>query len=296
MTPALNEGQMRALSGQPIAEVNRLQFKIVEVDQARPMEQRFTFNKVAELYDQARAGYPQALYDDLMEFANLSAADAILEVGCGTGKATEEFVRRGLRVVALDPGPDMIATARRRVAQSNRVRFVQTTFEAWPIEPGAFRLVAAAQSWHWIAPDIRFNKAFETLAPSGALAVFGTSPEPVPQPLRGALEKVYSLHAPELGGPPPEHAYLPSGPFPGDFDRSGLFGPVTHRSYPWSRSFSAQSYVEYLGTVSRYQLLDEKRRDQLLAGIAGEIEANGAPSTPRSKHISMSGCERSDRD
>ena len=286
MTPALNEGQMRALSVKPIAEVNRLQFKFVEVDQAPAMEQRFTFNTVAELYDQARAGYPQALYDDLTEFANLSPGDAILEVGCGTGKATEEFARRGLTVIALDPGPDMIATARRRVAPSNRVRFVQTTFEAWPIEPGAFRLVAAAQSWHWIAPEIRFNKAFETLAPKGALAVFGTSPEPVPQPLRGALEKVYSLHAPELGGPPPEHAYLPSGPFPGDFDRSSLFGPVTHRSYPWSRSFSAQSYVEYLGTVSRYQLLEEKRRDRLLAAIAGEIEANGgAFDAPVETHL-----------
>ena len=103
------------------------------------MEQRFTFNKVAELYDQARAGYPQALYDDLMGFANLSAGDAVLEVGCGTGKATEEFARRGLNVVALDPGPDMIAAARRRLAAFKGVRFVQATFEAWPVRSRRFQ-------------------------------------------------------------------------------------------------------------------------------------------------------------
>jgi SAM-dependent methyltransferase len=239
------------------------------------MEQRFTFNQVAELYDQARAGYPQALYDGLMDLANLSAGEAVFEVGCGTGKATEEFARRGLDVLALDPGPDMIAAARRRLAGFNRVRFVQTTFEAWPLEPGAFRLIAAAQSWHWVAPDVRFRKAFEALASGGALAVFGSAPEPVPQPLREALEKVYAIHAPELGGPPPEHAYLPSGPFSGDFDRSGLFEPVTHKSYPWSRSFSARSYAEYLRTVSRYQLIDEKRREALLAAISAAVEANG---------------------
>jgi SAM-dependent methyltransferase len=239
------------------------------------MEQRFTFNKVAELYDQARAGYPLALYDDLMELANLAAGDAVLEVGCGTGKATEEFARRGLNVVALEPGPEMIAAARRRLAPLSAVRFVETTFEAWPVEAGAFKLIAAAQSWHWVAPEIRFRKAFEALAPGGALAVFGSAPEPVPQPLREALEKVYAIHAPELGGPPPEHAYLPSGPFSGDFDRSGLFGQVTHQSYPWSRSFSARSYPEYLRTVSRYQLLDEKRREGLLTAIAEAIEANG---------------------
>jgi len=239
------------------------------------VEQRFTFNTVADLYDQARAGYPQALYDDLMEFDNLSAGDAILEVGCGTGKATEEFARRGLNVVALDPGPEMIAAARRRLGPTKSVRFVQTTFEAWPIEAGAFRLVAAAQSWHWVDPNVRFRKASEALAPGGALAVFGSSPEPIPQPVREALEKVYAIHTPELAGPPPEHAYHPSGPFSRDFKGSALFEPVLHRSYPWLRSFSARSYVEYLATISRYQLIDEKRRKDLLAAIVEAIDVNG---------------------
>lgn len=89
------------------------------------------------------------------------------------------------------------------------------------------------------------------------------------------MERVYAAHAPELGGPPPEHAFLPSGPFSGDFDRSGLFGPAAHKSYLWSRSFSARSYADYLRTVSRYQLIDEKRREDVLAAIAEAIEANG---------------------
>ena len=239
------------------------------------MEQRFTFNTVAELYDQARAGYPPALFDDLMGLANLSAGDAVLEVGCGTGKATEELARRGLHVVALEPGPEMIAAARRRVAGLSDVRFVETTFEAWPVEAGAFRLVAAAQSWHWVAPDLRFRKAFEVLAPGGALAVLGTAPEPIPQPFREALEKAHAIHAPELGASPPEHAYTPSGPFAGDFERSGLFEAVSHKAYPWSRSFSAKSYADYLRTVSRYQVMNEKRREALLAAIVGAIEVNG---------------------
>lgn len=200
---------------------------------------------------------------------------ATLEIGCGTGKATEEFARRGLNVVALDPGPDMIAAAQRRLAQDNGIRLVQTTFEAWRVEAGAFRLVAAAQSWHWVAPDIRFRKAFEALAPGGALAVFGSAPKPIPPPLGEALEKIYAVDAPELAGPPPERAYLPSGSFSGDFDRSGLFEPVTHRSYPWSRRFSAHSYVAYLATLSRFQMIDTKRREELLAAIATAIDVNG---------------------
>jgi SAM-dependent methyltransferase len=239
------------------------------------MEQRFIFDRVADLYDQARAGYPEPLYADIKTLAGLSAGDVILEIGCGTGKATEGFARLGLNVVALDPGPAMIAAARRRLDRYSGVRFVETTFEAWPIETGPFRLAVAAQAWHWIAPEVRFKKAHEALAPGGSLAVFGSAPEQVPQPLRQAIEKVHALHAPGLGGPPPEHAYLPSGPFADGFDRSGLFGRVTHKSYSWTRSFSARSYVEYLRSISRYQLLDEAPREALLAGVADVIDGFG---------------------
>jgi 2-polyprenyl-3-methyl-5-hydroxy-6-metoxy-1,4-benzoquinol methylase len=80
------------------------------------MEERFLFNQIAGLYDQARAGYPPALFDDIVAGAGLSPGDWMLEVGCGTGKATESFAAKGLNIVALDPGGQMIAAAERRLA------------------------------------------------------------------------------------------------------------------------------------------------------------------------------------
>jgi ubiquinone/menaquinone biosynthesis C-methylase UbiE len=160
----------------------------------------------------------------------MSPGDKLLEVGCGTGKATEGFARKGLDILALDPGGDMIAAARRRLALFAHVRFAETTFEAWPIKPGAFKLVAAAQSWHWVAPDIRFVKAAKALAPGGSLAVFGSTPMEAPSPLSEALVEIYARCAPELAGRPPERAYRPDGPFQGYFEQSGLFGRALHRA------------------------------------------------------------------
>jgi len=239
------------------------------------MEQRFVFNRVADLYDQTRAGYPTALYDDLVAVAGLTPGDATLEIGCGTGKATEDLARRGLNILALDPGPELIGVALHRLNGFENVRFMQTTFEGWPVEAGAFKLVAAAQSWHWVAPAVRFAKAFEALAPGGTLAVFGSAPMDFPSPLSEALAKVYAVHAPALGGRPPETTYLPDGPYVGYFDQSGLFGPVIHKGYNWSRRYSAQTYVEYLRGVSRYQMLEPARRETLLSAIAKEIDAHG---------------------
>ena len=80
------------------------------------MEQRFTFDSVAGLYNDARPLYPAALFADIMAFARLKAADRILEIGCGTGQATEGFARCDLSVLAVDPGAELIAVARERLA------------------------------------------------------------------------------------------------------------------------------------------------------------------------------------
>jgi ubiquinone/menaquinone biosynthesis C-methylase UbiE len=252
------------------------------------MEQRFLFNQVADLYDQARAGYPPALFDDVASAAKLSPGDRMLEVGCGTGKATEGFAAKGLDILALDPGGEMIAAARRRLAAYAQARFAETTFEAWPVQPGAFKLVAAAQSWHWVAPDIRFVKAAQALASGGALAVFGSVQMDAPSPLREALGDIYLRRAPELGGRPPEHSYLPDGPFQAYFEQSRLFGPVRHKAYAWARRFSAQSYIEYLASVSRYQMMEASRREALLVSIGEAIDAyGGAFDLPHETHLYM---------
>ena len=251
-------------------------------------EQRFLFDQIAGLYDHARSGYPMALFADVTAAAGLSPGDRMLEVGCGTGKATEGFAAKGLDILALDPGSGMIDAARRRLAAYVPARFTETTFEAWRVQPGAFKLVAAAQSWHWVAPDIRFAKAAQALAPSGALAVFGNVQMDAPSPLREALNEIYLRRAPELGGRPPEHSYLPDGPFQAYFEQSGLFGPVSHKAYAWVRRFSAQSYVEYLASISRYQMLEASRRETLLISIGEAVEACGGEfDLPHETHLYM---------
>ena len=54
---------------------------------------RQTFDTVAARYHAARPGYPGALYDTLISLARLAPdQDEILEIGCGTGKATIQDV------------------------------------------------------------------------------------------------------------------------------------------------------------------------------------------------------------
>lgn len=239
------------------------------------LEQRFTFDGVANLYNSARPLYPDQLFMDVIDFARLEAVDAALEIGCGTGQATEGFARRGLCVVGLDPGAELIAIARERLAEFPQVRFQQTTFEAWPGEQGGYKLIAAAQSLHWVAPELRLTKTAALLAPAGVFAVFGNVPMPLEPPLSGVFGDIYARHAPHLAGPPVEAWYLPDGPFAAELKQSDQFEtPILH-CYRWSRPHTTDSYIDLLRTLSSYRLLPEDRREILLSELADAITAQG---------------------
>jgi SAM-dependent methyltransferase len=245
-------------------------------------DQRDTFNSVAAQYDAARPTYPDELYEDLASVVG-PGGERVLEVGCGSGQATQGLLDRGWEVVAVDPGDELVALAKARV--SGKVTFHVARFEAFDPQPASFGLVASAQAWHWIDPAVSFPKAAAALRPGGWLAVFGHVPMPAPPIVRERLEPIYRQIAPDLWRPPPQAGYLPDGPFRGLFEASGLFGPVTHRSYAWSERVTADGFVRQLRTRSDYNVIDPDRRDRLLAEVETALGPLGELSLSNETHL-----------
>lgn len=239
------------------------------------MEQRFTFNKMADLYGASRPTYPDAVFDDICDTADLGHDDAILELGCGAGQATRGFLRQGLHVLALDPGAELLRVARQNLASFKGVQFVQSTFEDWPPQSTRFKLVAAAQAFHWIAPEVRFAKSAMVLRPGGFLAVFGNVPVGLAPSLLADFRRIYAAHGFPIDRGPPESWYLPAGPVAQLFADSHLFEPVTHRSYAWTRSFTSQTYADFLRTRSDHQMMEPDTREKVVAAIAAAIVTHG---------------------
>jgi SAM-dependent methyltransferase len=238
------------------------------------------FGEVAELYDSTRAGYPDALVDDVIGFAGADGTRLrAVEVGAGTGKATVSFAARGAEIVAIEPSATMAAVARRNTAEFPHVQVEETSFEDWPAPGGAFRLLYSATAWHWVSPEVRYVKAAQVLAPGGAIALFWHRVQWQGQPLRDELEDLYQRLAPDL------LAQRPS--FPGldparsgdvveaEIRRTGLFQDATMQTYPWSATFTADTYAGLLQTQSGHRMLDDQRRAELLDGVRELIAAHG---------------------
>ena len=112
------------------------------------------FNEIADEYDRHRPAYPEALVDRACELAWLAPGARVLEIGCGTGQLTRSLVARGLRVVAVEPGEQLVARARDQLAGAGAVQFVNARLEEAPLARGHYGAVFSASAIHWADPDV----------------------------------------------------------------------------------------------------------------------------------------------
>src|ERR1700680_350180 len=124
-----------------------------EIDTGEP--RRATFDEAAELYDRARPGYPPELFDDLTAIAGLRPGARLLEIGCGTGQATQPLAERKFQITAIELGPNLAAVARRKLARFCNVAVEVAAFEEWPLPAEPFDAVVSATAFHWLDSSAR---------------------------------------------------------------------------------------------------------------------------------------------
>jgi SAM-dependent methyltransferase len=132
---------------------------------------RTTFNEVAESYHGVRPPLPPEVFDEFVTLTNIPPRGRVLEVGCGTGRATTTLARLGYHIVAVELGDALAAVARRNLAPFAHAEVINAPFEEWPLPHEPFDVVTAFDAWHWLDPAIALDKAARALRPGGAIAI-----------------------------------------------------------------------------------------------------------------------------
>ncbi len=222
-----------------------------------------TFNTAATLYEEVRPGYPEALIRDVVNLSGLNDHSRILEVGCGTGKATQPFAERGYELVCLDIGTDLIAVAKERLKEFPNVSFVSEAFETWKSE-AKFDLIISATAFHWVDPKVRYLKACEVLKSNGALAVFSNQHIKKEEGFFAEVQSLYDKYYLRQTSDRP----TPATNFPG----VEAFHSSIRRVYPWTETYSSEQYIKLLGTYSDHIALPHENKRLLFEGITNLIE------------------------
>ncbi len=232
---------------------------------------RETFEEVPELYDRARPSYPAELFDDLTTLAGLSAGDRILELGPGTGKATVQLAERGFRVMGVELGEGLATVARRKLAAFPEVEIVNVPFERWETDE-SFDAVTAFTAFHWLDPEVRYEKSAEILRDGGALAVVDTKHvlREGGDPFWVEVQDDYDAVAPSPENrPPPPPDEVPD--LTEEVAASGHFRNVAVRRYLWDAPYGADEYIAVLDTYSGHRSMVDDERTELYRRIRERI-------------------------
>ncbi len=249
-----------------------------------------SFNTVAADYDRYRPHYPARLFDDLAELARLEPLSRVLEIGCGTGQATESLLERGYRVLAVDPGASLAEIARTKFA--GRPFDVElSTFETWDPRGRTFDLVFSSTAYHWVGHTVRWTLAARALEPGGSIAL-ATNQTVAGGTFDEFYDATHDAHvAYGLGGndgPAPTRAELIEDLVGADSDIASVWSvverklkgtlagelferPVT-RWYDWQCDFDTDGAVGLLSTFSLYLAIPAERRGELFAEMRRVID------------------------
>lgn len=143
------------------------------------------YNRIAGIYD-LFTGYEPRHHREAILVAGIEAGDSVLEVACGTGRATAEIAKMagsGVKIYAVDITEAMLKKAKKRLRKKgldNRVRLQQADARMLPFRDEAFDVLFNAYMFDLLdtadMPGI-ISEFRRVLKPGGKLVLVDTSKE-----------------------------------------------------------------------------------------------------------------------
>jgi SAM-dependent methyltransferase len=228
-----------------------------------------SFGSAVDSYDLARPPYPREAADFVLGVTEVRHA---IEVGAGTGKTTEAFVRPGLSIICLEPDSNMAA---RLETKGLGVEVVRDTFEDWPGPDEPADLVFAGQAWHWLDRDTACARARSWLRPGGVIALLWN----IPRGRYDLFESIYRRHAPRILEERDERVRLRDTTVWLDDIWDAGFEDARLNTFTWPRTMSAGEVRTMFSSQSDHIALTAGVRETVLDEVAAEVGRMGGHVT-----------------
>lgn len=248
------------------------------------MEFRKIFDTIPEQFDKFRPRYSQELFDSLIAYAKIGPGKKVLEIGPGTGQATEPILNIGCDYNAIELGEHLYAKMKEKYGDRPNFNIVNDDFITHDFSDmlgsdnntgsnngtRKFDLIYSAATIQWIPEDIAFSKTYELLAPGGTLAMLLTKSEykSTNPALHDDIQKVYDAY------------FKPETPYP---HRSFHYQNATNygytdfeeRDFYGKREMTADEYVAFSGTHCDHMVIAEPYKTKFFEGLWAAVLAHG---------------------
>lgn len=129
------------------------------------------FSGKADSYAAYRPTYPDALFDWLFGEVGFKTGEAVADVGAGTGIFSGSLLRRGCRVYAVEPNPDMRHLAEKEFGTNPAFTAVAAPAEHTGLSASSVAWVTAAQAFHWFDRAAFAEECRRILRPEGGVVL-----------------------------------------------------------------------------------------------------------------------------
>ena len=226
------------------------------------MEFRKIFDTIPEQFDKYRPRYSEELFNYLIDYAKIAPGKKVLEIGPGTGQATEPVLKTDCEYHAIELGENLYEMMKKKFSSYLNFNIVNDDFITHDFGNQKFDMIYSAATIQWIPEDIAFSKTFELLAPGGTLAMMITSADykSSNEELYNNIQKIYDIYF------KPETPYL-HGAF--HYDNAPKYGFINfeRREFYGKREMTADEYVAFSGTHCDHMVIPEPYKTKFFDGL-----------------------------
>ena len=234
------------------------------------MEFRKIFDTIPEQFDKYRPRYSLELFDYLIEYAKLGTEKTVLEIGPGTGQATDPILETGCDYNAIELGEHLCAKMVEKYGRFSNFHIVNDDFITHDFGEQRFDLIYSAATIQWIPEDVAFSKTFSLLKPGGVLAMMLTKAD-YKTPNEELYQKIQKLYDRYFK---PEIPYT-HGSF--QYENASNYGFVdfTKHDFFGRREMDPDEYVSFCGTHCDHIVIPEPYRTPFFEGLRNTVAENG---------------------
>ena len=234
------------------------------------MEYRKIFDTIPERFDKFRPRYSAELFADLIAYAGINPDKTVLELGPGTGQATEPILKTGCEYHAIELGENFYAKMKEHFDKYPNFHIVNDDFITHDFGGQKFDMIYSAATIQWIPERVAFPKTLSLLKPGGTLAMMLTNGD-YKTPNEDLFTKIQSLYdryfKPEITythgsfkyANAPNYGYI-------DFERHDFYG---------TREMDPDEYVSFCGTHCDHMVIPEPYKTAFFDGLRNAVAENG---------------------
>ena len=247
--------------------------RLLDADLVKELEQeeyRKVFDIIPDQFDKYRPKYSDELFSSLIDYAKVGPGTRVLEIGPGTGQATDPILRTGCEYHAIELGEHLYRKMKEKYGNFPTFHIVNDDFITHDFGEEKYDLIYSAATIQWIPEEIAYPKILSLLKPGGVLAMMLTSSEyrSNDEALYEKIQKLYDeFFKPDIpythGGfrytAAPEYGYT-------DVEKREFFG---------KRTMNAEEYVAFSGTHCTHIVIPEKIREKFFQGLHDAVQDAG---------------------